>query len=184
MISDSSNPKHTIILTEYALRLLSRRSYTTYEMEKKLRQRLKRLFNPGEGIKTGVEGTELGQDPVPSILSRLQELGYLNDLQFCERWVEERCRLRPRGRYLLTQELRKKGIPKEILEAYWENREQSNNTLDEAPLASRLIEKRKPLLEKRYEPYQVKQKLSFYLASRGFSPETIHRVLDKIIGSR
>ncbi|MFA6436002.1 MAG: regulatory protein RecX, partial [Candidatus Gracilibacteria bacterium] len=172
MNSDPLNPKHAILLTEYSLRLLSRRSYTMYEMEKKLRQRFKKFFNPGEGIKTGVEGAELGQDPVPSILSRLQTLGYLNDPQFCERWVEERCRLRPRGKYALTQELRKKGIPKEVLDSYWEGREKSNNVLDELPLASRLIEKKRSLLEKRYEPYQVKQKLSFYLASRGFSPDT------------
>jgi len=172
MDSVSSNPKHAILLTEYALRLLSRRSYTMHEMRKKLQQRLKRFSNLGEGEK------------LASILSRLQELGYLNDSQFCERWVEERCRLRPRGRYLLTQELRKKGIPKEILNSYWENREQSNNILDELPLASRLIEKKRSLLEKRYEPYQIKQKLSFYLASRGFSPGTIHRALDKVLGSR
>lgn len=179
MNSDSSNPKYAILLTEYSLRLLSRRSYTMHEMRKKLQQRFKRLFNPGEGIKPGVEeGAEMqGRDPVPSILSRLQELGYLNDLQFCERWVEERCRLRPRGKYALTQELRRKGISKEILNSYWENREKSNNMLDELPLASRLIEKRRALLEKRYEPYQIKQKLSFYLASRGFSPETIRQAL-------
>lgn len=50
------------------------------------------------------------------VVSRLMEMGYLNDRDYAERFVAS-CRSRPRGRVRLTSELLSKGVPREIIDS-------------------------------------------------------------------
>jgi len=84
--------------TSFALRLLSYRSRSQVEM----RQRL-----AGKGLPSAV---------VSETIERLLQLGLLDDLDFARRWVEGRNRSSPRGRRLLMEELRLKGIDRETIE--------------------------------------------------------------------
>tara|TARA_B100000315_G_C14522925_1_gene562445 strand:+ start:332 stop:829 length:498 start_codon:yes stop_codon:yes gene_type:complete len=154
-------------LMDYALRLLGRRSYTVHDISKKLLTRATKLKN------------DEPEATIEAVIQRLIELKYLDDLRFCKYWVEERSRLRPRGRFLLTQELRRKGIPKELLEEFWEKGFESS--FDEVPLALQLIEKRLPRLKKSKNEWETKQKLYGFLASRGFSVGAIKEALDKAL---
>ena len=51
------------------------------------------------------------------VIERLKELQYLNDASFAKFWVENRAAFSPRGRNLLKQELMKKRVPRDIIEA-------------------------------------------------------------------
>lgn len=75
-----------------AMRILAARAQSEWELAGKL---ARAGFDPA-----AVEGA----------LSRLRELGYVDDASFARQWVEERCRLRPAGRRLLSAELSRKGV--------------------------------------------------------------------------
>jgi regulatory protein len=53
------------------------------------------------------------QEAIDHAISRLHEWRYLDDEDFARRWVENRTAHRPRGKRLLQQELRLKGIDNE-----------------------------------------------------------------------
>lgn len=154
---------------DYALWLLGRRAYTVHDLREKMKGRLEKMKDaPDEADRPAL---------MDRVVVRLEELRFLDDLKYCEQWVEERSRIRPRGRYALTQELRKKGVSKDVLETFWES--EKGHALDEVPLALSLIEKRAPRLQKKHQGYELKQKLYAFLASRGFGPGVIREALDK-----
>lgn len=157
-------------LMDYALRLVARRSYTVHQIQERLDKRFTKL-----------KGTEDQIELINKVIDRLTELKFLNDMKFCEHWIEERSRLRPRGRFLLTRELRQKGIPNEILDQFWENG--AGAEFDEQPFAIELAEKRfkrfKPNELKGKNTWASKQKVYRFLASRGFSVDVIREALDK-----
>ncbi len=56
-------------------------------------------------------------DLVDGAIERLTALGYLDDTTFARTWVESRDRARPRGSRALRDELRRKGVAAEDVEA-------------------------------------------------------------------
>lgn len=77
---------------DLALRFLGVRAYTRREILGKLQRR---KLNP-QGIKIA--------------LAELERLGIINDMEFSQRFVEERMRLRPRGPQMLALELQRRGV--------------------------------------------------------------------------
>lgn len=53
---------------------------------------------------------------VTKTLERLEALGYVNDAQFAEFWISNRCEFSPRGPRVLKQELYQKGLPASLIE--------------------------------------------------------------------
>jgi len=80
----------------YLLDLLARRDYTEAELRERLHRR------------------GLAEADADALLTRLAELGLLNDARFAERWVESR--RGSRGRLALRTELRRKGVAAELVE--------------------------------------------------------------------
>jgi regulatory protein len=146
-------------LKDYALGLLSQRSYTCAGIREKLEGRARKR--------------RLSVESIPEIIERLVELRLLDDLKYCRMWVEERSRMRPRGKFMLDQELRKKGIPKDLLEQFWTD----YGEIDEVALALRIYEKKRERVTG--EPRKVREKLYRHLASKGFN----HRVIQEVIAS-
>lgn len=107
---------------------------------------------------------------VEKILARLKELGVLNDREFALWWLEQRSTFRPRGKFALKAELRQKGIDNKVI------REVLEQELDEVKLAKKAIQK-KLKIYKRLSAQERYQKLSALLSRRGFSWETIRKVL-------
>ena len=70
-------------------------------------------------------------DLVGGAVARLIALGYLDDAAFARSWVESRDRVRPRGARALRDELRRKGVSAEDVEAALAAREASATRLDE-----------------------------------------------------
>lgn len=157
-------------LMDYALWLLAKRAYTAYALQEKLVLRAEKFtkFSPEETNST-----------VNQVLTRLKELSYIDDLRFCARFVEERSRFRPRGRYGLTQELLKKGILKRTIDEFWESEE--GKVFDETTLAKKLLEKRGLNTNLDFNDYENKQKIYRFLAAKGFSVGTIRNVLDRTV---
>lgn len=110
---------------------------------------------------------------VKKILKKLKELKFIDDKEFAKWWVEQRTGSKPRGWRVIKMELKQKGISDELITNY------KLLITDEKELAKKAIEKifvkyRQLPREKAY------QKLSQFLARRGFDWETIKEVIDEV----
>lgn len=101
---------------------------------------------------------------------RLTELGLLDDTRFAEAFARDRLEFAHKGRRVIYAELRKKGISKPVVE------QALSGAPDEDKSAAELLEK----VSRRYaalEPRERYRKLHDLLLRRGFSFDTIERVL-------
>ena len=136
-----------------ALRLLGQRARSVAELRTRLRR----------------------QDYTPAVvervITRLNELGYLDDAAFAQRWIETRQRTSPRGAALLRRELRQHGIAGHVAEqavasaagdAYAQARRAA------APRLARLA---------RAEFETFARRLGGYLTRRGFPANIVYAVV-------
>ena len=144
--------------TEAALVFLSYRPRS----EKEVRDRLRR---------GGYE-----PDAIEHAIGRLHEWRYLDDADFARRWVENRTAHRPRGKRLLQQELRHKGIDGEIARDAIDNAD-----LDETGAAEALARRRLPTYAGD-DPAAIRRRLGAYLARRGYGYDVIRIALDRALG--
>ena len=144
--------------TEVALVFLSYRPRS----EKEVRDRLRR---------GGYE-----PDAIEHAIGRLHEWRYLDDADFARRWVENRTAHRPRGKRLLQQELRHKGIDGEIARDAIDDAD-----LDETGAAEALARRRLPS-HAGDEPAAIRRRLGAYLARRGYGYDVIRISLDRALG--
>jgi regulatory protein len=116
------------------------------------------------------------QDAIEHAIARLHEWRYLDDADFARRWVENRTMHRPRGRRLLQQELRHKGIDGQIA------RDAIDDAgLDETAAAEVLARRRLPSYAAD-EPAAIRRRLGAYLARRGYGYDVIRIALDRALG--
>lgn len=100
---------------------------------------------------------------VKKAMQHLEELDLIDDRKFVKWFVEQRMLLKPKGRYVLTQELRKHGIEKELIEEYF-----SKNEIDEEKFAEKVLSER----WHRYKNLDKRkrfEKAAGFLLRRGFS---------------
>lgn len=100
----------------------------------------------------------------------LEENNYLDDLDFANRWVENRHLLKNISRRKLELELRQKHVSQEII-----NQVLSTDDTDELDTLRQLIEKKRS-----QSRYQDEQKLIAYLARQGFGYGDIKSVLEEM----
>jgi regulatory protein len=119
-----------------------------------------------------------GYEPaaIEHAIARLHEWRYLDDADFARRWVENRTAHRPRGRRLLQQELRHKGIDGEIARDAIDDAD-----LDETGAAEALARRRLPSYAGD-EPAAIRRRLGAYLARRGYGYDVIRTALDRALG--
>jgi len=142
---------------EVALNLLSYRSRSEKEISEKLK---KKGFSP---------------ENIEEVIADLKRVNLLDDYEFACQWIKNRLKNRPRGLTLLSQELLKKGIKREIID---EASEEFYPEDQEVEIASELIRKR----EKRYKGLYKKiarKRMSGFLLRRGFSYEVVKEVLEE-----
>jgi regulatory protein len=111
---------------------------------------------------------------IQKVLERLKELRYLDDGKILEDYFEYRLKTRPQGKFLFLREMHRRGIPFEKAREEWEKRD-----IEEKPLALELVKKRERQL-KGLPPVLRKKRIASLLASRGFSPETVWGILEKV----
>ncbi|MBN1543004.1 RecX family transcriptional regulator [candidate division KSB1 bacterium] len=141
---------------EKAIRLLAVRARSRSELEE-------RLTRAGYGSAARVWA-----------MQELERLGLINDLEFAIQFAKTRMVTRPQGRFLMKNELARKGVPEAFIdralyEAYRETSEQE--------FARQVAQKRLRILGKDDSP-KTKKKIFDLLARRGFSWEIIQNLGD------
>ena len=141
----------TLVL-EAALRFLEARQRSAAEVRRRLLQRGYRA------------------DLVEGCVTRLSDLGILDDAAFAKAWVESRDRARPRGERALRQELRLKGIDREVVDETMLDRDVERPAADEEA-GRRLLERHASALARVPDPRARRQRAYALLARNGFDPE-------------
>ncbi|MEK6742516.1 MAG: regulatory protein RecX [Nitrospirota bacterium] len=113
-------------------------------------------------------------DPIiTAVLEHVTRLGYLDDAKFAAQWAAARVRSRGFGRRRLEQELRIKGIGRDII------KDTLTTLFEEAPeaeTARKEAEKKLKTLT-RFEPEVRRRRLAGFLERKGFSSEIIRTIL-------
>ncbi len=110
---------------------------------------------------------------VEATIERLQRAGLLDDEAFARAWVENRAAFRPRAPAVLRLELRRKGVAEEIIQAVLQDMTDAEALALDA--ARRQARRLRGLPQREFQ-----QKLSAFLARRGFAYEIIPSVCAQV----
>ena len=128
-----------------ALRYAAIRNHSQWEMEQYLKRK------------------DVSEDQSAVILARLADLGFIDDKNFANSWVENRRLLKPVSRRRLEQELRQKHVNSEIIKAALEE-----DLTEELTVLKYLVAKKRL-----QSSYKDNQRLMGYLSRQGFSYDDI-----------
>jgi regulatory protein len=154
------------LVLEAAARFLEARSRSVHEVRRRL------------------TGAGYQPDLVEGAITRMIELGMLDDEVFARTWVESRDRARPRGERAIREELRLKGVDRAVVDEVLETRrlaatdDAAASDGDGPPVsadraaAERLLERHARALARVGDPRQRRQRAYALLARNGFDPET------------
>lgn len=142
-----------------ALEYVAYKARTEHEVRNKLRQ--KRFLD----------------EVIDEVISRFKELGYLNDENYASAFAKGRLRSKGHGPRRISQDLRKRGISKELIS---EVIEEVNEGDAQREAALQHAEKRWSRLAKERDPYKRKKKLFDFLSRRGFNFDLIKSVVDEV----
>lgn len=153
-----------LALDEKARALSAALAFLAYRprSEREVRDRLRQKGYPPEAIAAAVE--------------KLQGWRYLDDADFARRWVENRETHQPRGRRLLEQELRRKGIDRDTARETVEDA-----GIDERAAALELARDRLRRLSGG-DPATNRRRLADFLARRGYGWDVVRPTLDAVLG--
>ncbi len=115
---------------------------------------------------------ETPPDIIEAVLERLNRLDYVNDRAFASFWVENRDQFNPRGSQALRNELRLKGVEREVID------EAVSDENDEELALRAGRKKALSLLQTPEMDYtKFRNRLGGFLARRGFSYDVVARVV-------
>jgi regulatory protein len=112
---------------------------------------------------------------IEAAISRLTDLGLLDDDAFAQFWVENRLTCRPRGARALRDELRRKGVASSIVESTLANNELM---VDESERALTLARAALRKYRNASDRTSFQRRMGGYLQRRGFDFNTITPILD------
>jgi len=144
-----------------ALRLLRFRPRSIKEMAQRLKQKGHRGFI------------------IARVIDELEYKKLLDDRIFSGLWIGDRITLKPSGKSLLIRELKSKGVSDAVIEEAFEK---LGGAYDEYEMAYPLARKKAAQL-KDVEEEKAKKRLLDFLSRRGFSYDTIWRILKEIYNS-
>lgn len=116
------------------------------------------------------------EDLIRTIVQKLLDLRFLDDVKFARWWREQRTRFKGKSDRLISMELRQKGIDPQIIEKIF--LEITDEPMDDLTKAKRLIEKRLPRVIG-LTPREQYEKLGRYLQGKGFNWEVIRQAIDE-----
>ena len=106
------------------------------------------------------------------LFDSLKDFDLLDDEEFARWWVDQRLTFQKKSKRVMTQELRLKGVDKEIIQKVL-----SEQDIDEVNIAKDLLASKKYKWES-LEESERKKKMTEFLARRGFSWDVVHDALD------
>jgi regulatory protein len=102
---------------------------------------------------------------IDTVVSALYEVNLINDSAFAQYWLENRAQFRPKGKRILSQELRQKGVSSQLIDETLE-------AYDEEEAARRTYEEQARRL-KNLPPDVFRRRLMERMMRRGFSYDLI-----------
>jgi len=139
--------------TSLALRFLSYRPRSVYEVTSRLRRR----YN---------------QPTTDAVVARLKEHGLLDDEAFARSWSRSRTSSRPRSAAMIRRELQEKGVDKETVQATTETLDDDENAYNAGLRAVAYLP------DADYATFR--RRLWGYLHRRGFGQSTIRRTVARL----
>lgn len=127
-------------------------------------------------IKRYLTKKKFSPQAVTQALTRLENCGYINDKEFARLWVVNRCRLKPKGAYVLKGELREKGIDEKLIKAVLADIDETQSAW--GAVASRLF-RMKPDGRNGSDRREFDKKILGFLSRRGFSWDVCRTICDR-----
>lgn len=139
-----------------ALNYLSRKARTRTEIARKLKEK------------------EIHPEIIETTLVRLQQEKLIDDELYAQQWAKQRVNSQKKGKVLIRQELRQKGVNKENIEQALEEIDPN----DEIASATILAEKKWKSTSG--EVFDKKRKTMAFLMRRGYSSDIVRKALDAV----
>lgn len=134
-------------------------------------------------IKSFLQKAEVAPENIEVIVDFLVQHKLIDDLAFAKAWIHDRDLLAPRGEYLLKQELTAKGIDSDLIQqALLERADNIDNevpTEDPEVTAGLALLKHKEALYSSLAKVTAQRRKTALLQRRGFSYNTIRRILNE-----
>jgi regulatory protein len=136
-------------------------------------------------VRRRLTGAGYQVDLVEGAITRMLELGMLDDEAFARAWVESRDRARPRGERAIRQELGLKGVDRTTVDLVLSERREAVAGVpdDDGAMVSpdhaaaeRLVARNARGLARVADPRQRRQRAYALLARNGFDPEVCRAV--------
>lgn len=123
-------------------------------------------------VRRKLQEKEYTEDVIDEVMEFLEKYGYVNDREYCEKYICERLRLRPKSGYALKIELRQKGVAAGIIEEAL-----SETQIDEARDALGWLEKK----AREWPPDErEKKRLQGFLLRKGYSYDVIREAFRRM----
>ncbi len=140
-----------------AFDLLARRAHSRAELARKLATK------------------DFSAEVIDTTLSKCEQLGFINDRQFGQFYIEELQR-KGYGQFRLREKLYLKGLAQALIDELVEQ----CSSESELNLCREAGRKKAVLLKQEKDSAKRRQKLYRYLVSRGFSGDTVQQVLEEL----
>ncbi len=122
-----------------------------------------------------IEKTHWSRADADKVVDYLIDIKLLDDRKFIEAFAEDRKTFKPKSSYLLTQELLKHQINKDLIDEYF-----AKNPFNEKEMAEKALSSRWSRF-KDLPQDQCRQKSSQFLLRRGFSWEIVKKTINKLM---
>lgn len=143
----------------YALKLINFRPRTIEELTDRLKEK-------------GFSALTLTQ-----VVEEFTKKGLLDDAKFSKLWVDSRMASKPKGAMLLKKELQSKGVDEQVIDEVISKATKGSNEYD---IVKQLADARMRYLSG-LDKITAKRRLFGFLKRRGFSTETVMKVLKEVI---
>ena len=121
-------------------------------------------------IREYLQKREFSSPAIDTVVSALSDVNLIDDVAFAQYWLENRAQFRPKGKRILTQELRQKGVSSRLIDATLE-------AYDEEEAARSVYQEQARRLAN-LPPDLFRRRLTERMARRGFSYDLIRELLD------
>jgi regulatory protein len=123
----------------------------------------------------------VGEPLKRKVITRMEELGYVDDQKFALWWIGQRSAFRPKGKRALVLELKGKGVSSDVIEMVFS--QTTSEEFDEYESGKKLIEK-KIIIWAKLTIIEQQKKVYTFLAQRGFSAQITRRIIDELVRKR
>jgi regulatory protein len=121
-------------------------------------------------VREYLQKREFSSTAIDTVISALSEVNLIDDVAFAQYWLDNRAQFRPKGKRILTQELRQKGVASQMIDAALAG-------YDEETAARRVYEDQARRLT-HLSPDVFRRRLTERMARRGFSYDLIRDLID------